>query len=125
MATQVFIVEDQAALRRDYALLLQREPDIAVCGAVASSKALLPFILHKQPDLVIVNIFLPGIYGLTLITHLYKAQPTLPILLISNRELIVHGHRKTPTRLPNVKGYLHKEVAPQRLVTAIRQVLTP
>ena len=85
----------------------------------------LPVILHQQPDLVVVELFLPGLYGLTLITHLYQVQPALPILLICRRELIVCGNRKTPTRLHNVKGYLHKAVAPQQLVTTIRRVLAP
>jgi DNA-binding NarL/FixJ family response regulator len=123
MVAQIFIVEDHPAVRSGYILLLHRELDLAVCGAVASGEEALMRIPHCQPDLVLVDLFLTGMYGLTLIAHLHQTQPALPILIVSSRERMVLAMRQSPALPPNLKGYLHKQEVPQLLVPTIRRIL--
>jgi DNA-binding NarL/FixJ family response regulator len=117
MTAQIFIVEDHPAVRRGYMALLQREPDLTVCGEAASGEEALRLIPYLHPDLVLVDLSLPQMNGLTLIAHLYQTQPTLPVLIVSSHE------PKAFTLLYNIKEYIHKDTAPQRLVPTIQQVL--
>jgi DNA-binding NarL/FixJ family response regulator len=122
MAFQIFIVEDQPILLRAYAFLLHREPDLAVCGVATSGEEALTLIPDLRPHLVLVDLSLPRMNGLTLITYLHQLQPMLPILIVSSHERTVFA---APALFPNVKGYLQKEEVPQFLVPTIRQVLVP
>jgi DNA-binding NarL/FixJ family response regulator len=90
---------------------------LAVCGEAASGEEALRLIPHLHPDLVLVDLSLPQMNGLTFIAHLYQTQPTLPVLIVSSHE------PKAFTPLYNVKEYIHKDTAPQRLVPTIQQVL--
>lgn len=119
MATQIFIVEDYVAVRNAYVTLLEHEPDLTVCGAVSSAEEALAQIPMQQPNLVLVDMRLPGMNGLTFIAHLYQIQPTLPVVIVSSLE------PGLDEPIYNVKGYVHKQDAPQRLVPTIRQVLAP
>jgi len=121
---QIFIVEGKPAVRRDYTLLLQREPGLEVCGAVASGEEALTLIPCRQPDLVIVNMMLTGMNSLILSEQLYQTQPALPILVVFSHERMVYTMHKSPARVANVKGYLHKLALPQIFVATIHKVLS-
>jgi DNA-binding NarL/FixJ family response regulator len=123
MAAQIFIVEDHPAVLSAYELLLRRELDLQVVGTATSAEDALVLIPQQQPDLVIVDISLPGIDGLTLSQHLQQKQPALPILIVTSHERTLQSIRHSPVLVPNIKGYLHKAAAVQTLVPTIRQVL--
>jgi DNA-binding NarL/FixJ family response regulator len=123
MTFQIFIVEDHPVVRSAYALLLQYEPGLELCGTAASGEEAVRRIPLCQPDLVLVDLLLPGMHGLTLITHLYQMQPALPILIVSGHERPFDALRKLSVFRPSVKGYLHKQEAAQCLVTTIWNVL--
>ncbi len=120
MTSQIFIVEDQPAVRSGLALLVNREPDLAVCGTAASGEEALMLIPLSHPDLALVDLSMPRMNGLTLITYLYRLQPALPILIVSSHERTVYA---APALFPNVKGYLPKDEVPQHLIATIRQML--
>ncbi len=123
MAFQIFMVEDYPAVRSAYALFLQRDPDLSVCGAVASGEEALTLIPYCYPDLVLVDIFLPGMDGLTLITQLYQTHPALPILIVTSREHLATSNHTWPAHLPSVKGYIQKPEVPHLLIVMIKRVL--
>ena len=123
MTIRIFIVEDHSVVRNGYGLLLNREPDLAVCGAVASAGEALTIIPTTQPDLILIDLSLPGMNGLALIAQLYKTQPTLPILIVSGYERAAYSNRNLYPLPPNLKDYLLKDEVPQRLIATIRQVL--
>ena len=74
---QVFIVEDHPVIRQSYALILQREADITICGEADSGEAALLQIPHATPHIVLVDFSLPGMNGLEFVKHLHKIHPTL------------------------------------------------
>ena len=120
MVAQIFMVEDHPLMRRAYGMLLHREPDLNVCGAAASGEEALTRMPDCQPDLVLVDISLPGMNGLMLSEQLYQTQPGLPILIVSAHEYTVLATRIV---IPSVKGYIQKHQALQLLVPTIRGVL--
>ena len=63
-ATRVLVVEDHAIIREGVCLLLQREPDIQVVGAVGTGEDAVNFVQRNKPDVVVMDLGLPGISGL-------------------------------------------------------------
>ncbi|MCE7987829.1 MAG: DNA-binding response regulator [Caldilinea sp. CFX5] len=117
---QVFIVEDHPIIRQSYALILQRETDITICGEADSGEAALLQIPHVAPDIVLVDFSLPGMNGLEFVQHLRKEHPTLATIVIS-------GH-KEETFIEEILAagatdYIVKEQAPQSLLATIRRIM--
>jgi len=119
---QVFIVEDHPIIRQSYALILQRDTDIHICGEADSGEAALLQIPQLAPDVVLVDFSLPGMNGLEFVQHLRKDHPALVTIVIS-------GHKdETFTSEILAAGatrYIVKERAAQLLVSTIRQLIQP
>jgi len=117
---KIFIVEDHAVIRRGYVLLIKRRADLEVCGEAASGEDALNTIPVCDPDLVLIDVSLPGISGIDLVRRLKTTQPNLATLVISGHEesLFVEG-----VLAAGAKGYIMKEQAPDVLLDAIYQVL--
>lgn len=116
----VFIVEDHPVIRQGYALVLQREADINICGEADSGEAALLQLPHTAPDVVLVDFSLPGMNGLEFVQHLHKEYPTLATIVIS-------GH-KDETFIAEILAagatyYIVKEQAPQSLIPTIRRIM--
>jgi CheY-like chemotaxis protein len=97
--------------------------DLQVIGTAASGEEALTLIPQHSPDLVLLDIILPGINGLTLSQHLHQRLPQLPILMVSSDERTLSTLRQSPAFVPNIKDYLHKQQATQLLLPTIRQIL--
>lgn len=117
---QVFIVEDHPIIRQGYALILQRDTDIHICGEADSGEAALLQIPLLAADVVLVDFSLPGMNGLEFVQHLRKDHPTLVTIVIS-------GHKdETFTSEILAAGathYIVKEQAPYALIPTIRQIM--
>jgi DNA-binding NarL/FixJ family response regulator len=117
---KIFIVEDHAVIRRGYISLIKRKPDLEICGEATSGEDALNAIPACAPDLVLIDVSLPGMSGVDLVRRLKVAQPGLATLVISGHEesLFVEG-----VLAAGARGYIMKEQAPESLVKAIYQVL--
>lgn len=118
---QVFIVEDHPIIRQGYALILQRDADINICGEADSGEVALLQIPQVAPDVVLVDFSLPGMNGLEFVQHLRKDHPALATIVIS-------GH-KEETFMAEILAagathYIVKEQAPHALIPTIRQIMT-
>lgn len=118
--SKIFIVEDHAVIRRGYISLIKRKPDLEICGEAISGEDALETIPAAAPDLVLIDVSLPGMSGIDLVRRLKAAQPNLATLIISGHEesLFVEG-----VLAAGAKGYIMKEQAPDLLLDAIDQVL--
>ena len=123
MVARLFIVEDHPAVLSAYKCLLKRDRDLQVVGSAASGEEALTLIPQHSPDLIILDLMLPGINGLKLSQHLYQSLPHLPILIVSSYERTLSTLRQSPAFVPNMKGYLHKQQITQLLLLTIRQIL--
>ncbi|MCX6046765.1 MAG: response regulator transcription factor [Chloroflexi bacterium] len=118
---KIFIVEDHAVIRRGYISLIKRKLDLEVCGEAASGEDALITIPICAPDLVLIDVSLPGMSGVDLVRHLKVTQPDLLMLVISGHEeaLLVEG-----VLAAGARGYIMKEQAPEVLIDAIYAVLS-
>jgi len=117
MRKTVIVVEDDRGLREQLAEILENAPDIECLGAFASAEAALPQILEKNPDVVLMDIKLPGMSGIQCVSEIKKARANMQIIMVTVYE---DSERIFRALKAGANGYLVKSSPPEQLLEAIR-----
>lgn len=115
----VMLVDDHAVVRMGFKLLLEAAPDVKVVAEAESGEQGIKLYGEVHPDVVVMDITMPGIGGMEAIERIMAKDSTARILVLSAHEDSVH-----PKRVLNAGalGYLTKRSAPEELIKAIRTV---
>jgi two-component system invasion response regulator UvrY len=115
----VMLVDDHAVVRMGFCLLLRNTPDIDVVAEVGSGEEACRIYPDVKPDVVVMDIVMPGIGGLDALARILARDPHAKVLVLSAHEDTIY-----PTRVlqAGATGYLTKRGAPEELIGAIRQV---
>ncbi len=116
----IFIVDDHPIIRQGLALLINREPDLAVCGDAEEAAAALRHIEEMRPDLIVVDISLSGPDGLELLKNIRVRDANLPVLILSMLDESIYAERALRA---GANGYIMKQEATERVLVAIRRIL--
>jgi DNA-binding NarL/FixJ family response regulator len=116
----IFLVDDHPIVRQGLALLINREPDLAVCGDAEEAGSALQRIEELKPDLVVVDISLNGPDGLDLLKNIRTHHPNLPVLMLSMLDESLYAERALRD---GASGYIMKQEATERVLVAIRRIL--
>jgi len=119
-AKTILIVDDHPMMREGLRRTIAGEPDLKVCGEAGDAFQALEALKTITPDLVLVDITLPGKSGLELIKDLKVMYPGLPILVLSMHDESLYAERALRA---GAGGYITKQERPKVLISAIRQVL--
>ena len=117
---RVAIVDDHTMMREGLRQLIESEPGLECCGTAGSASEALAIVESKQPDMLTVDISLPGRNGLELIKDVLAISPGLPVLVISMHDETLYAQRVLKA---GAKGYVMKEADRATLLKAINQVL--
>lgn len=117
---KVLIVDDHALVRQGMAMLIDREPDMAVCSQAANVEEALQAIRACAHDLAIVDMSLEGGSGLELVRRLQFESPDLPVLMVSMHDEAIYAESALRA---GARGYVMKQAATEALLRAMRQVL--
>jgi DNA-binding NarL/FixJ family response regulator len=117
---QILIVDDHPMMRQGLGQLITAESDLAICGEANNAEIALDLINTVKPDLVLVDISLPGKNGLELIKDFQALQPGLAVLVISMHDESLFAERVLRA---GGRGYIMKQEGGKKLMQAIRQVL--
>ena len=116
---KVVIVDDHKMVIDGMSLLLQNQPDIEVIGSALSGEEAIKLISKITPDVVLLDINMPGINGIETCKEMLKIQPQLKIIAISM-------HKESSLiklMLSNgAKGYVLKNAGQDEVVEAIKEV---
>jgi two-component system NarL family response regulator len=120
MAIRVAIAEDQRMVREALGTLLAREPDITVVGEAATGPEAIALAHAQRPDVLVLDIGLPGMDGIEVTRALRQRQPGIKVLALS-----AHNDADVVRRMlkAGAVGYVHKSGAVSELVRAIRDVM--
>lgn len=89
---RILIVEDHPVVRKGYVALMQRMPELEICGEATTAEEALELLPDCDPDLMLVDVSLPGeMSGIDLLRMLKEKRPNLPILVVSGNEEAVYG----------------------------------
>lgn len=117
---RILLVDDHPLMRRGQADLLNREPDLVVCGEAGTAREAMAAVEKLHPDLVVLDMALPDKEGLELIKDLLAVHPGLPLLAMSMQDESIYAARVLRA---GGRGYVMKAEGPERLAGAIRTVL--
>jgi DNA-binding NarL/FixJ family response regulator len=117
----IFIVDDHPIIRQGMALLINREPDLTVCGDAEDAPTALRLIQSIDPNLVIVDISLNGPDGLDLLKSIRANHPHMPVLMLSMLDELLYAERALRA---GASGYIMKQEATEKVLIAIRRILS-
>jgi DNA-binding NarL/FixJ family response regulator len=118
--TRIFIVDDHPIVREGLSLMMNREPDMVVCGEAEEATKALQVITSTKPDFLIVDISLAGPDGLDLLKSIRARYPTMPVLVLSMHDEAIYAERALRA---GANGYIMKQEATERVLVAVRQIL--
>jgi two-component system, NarL family, invasion response regulator UvrY len=116
---RVLLVDDHAVVREGYRRLLERDASLTVVGEAAAMAEALTLDAQLQPDVVVLDIALPGVSGIEILRRLIARRPDARVLMFS---MYQDGIYATHAMNAGAFGYLSKASAPDLLVSAVRSV---
>jgi DNA-binding NarL/FixJ family response regulator len=118
---KVFVVDDHPIVRQGLALLINREPDLTVCGEAEDAQSAMVAIVAAQPDILVVDISLNGPDGLDLLKNVRGRYPELAVLILSMHDESVYAERALRA---GAQGYIMKQEATEKVLVALRRILS-
>ncbi|UCD70213.1 MAG: response regulator [Betaproteobacteria bacterium] len=113
------LVDDHAVVRMGFRMLLEGSQDIKVLGEADSGEDAVRQFAEIKPDVIVMDISMPGIGGLEAIDRILAKDPNMRILALSAHEDAMHARRVLKA---GAVGYLTKRSAAEELMHAIRVV---
>ena len=113
------IVDDHEVVREGLRLALSRAPHIRVIGEASDGESAVTLVERRRPDVVIMDVRMPGMDGLAATKVLTERMPDVSVLIFtaySERSLLSRGLES------GAKGYILKEAPHQTLLRAIEKV---
>ncbi len=114
---RILIVDDHAIVREGLRLIFETVDDLDVVGEAADGAEGLTFINSLSPDVVLMDLRMPGMDGLTAIQHLHKDHPDLAVIILTTYnedEMMLKGLKA------GARGYLLKDTEREPLFNTIR-----
>ncbi|HEX4268241.1 MAG TPA: response regulator transcription factor [Steroidobacteraceae bacterium] len=116
---KILLVDDHAIVREGYRRLLEDEANIRVVGEACNAAQACEQARSLAPDVVVMDIALPGVTGIEATRRMVKDQPQLRVLMFSMYDDAIYARRALEA---GALGYLSKASAPEVLVRAIYAV---
>jgi DNA-binding NarL/FixJ family response regulator len=117
---KVFIVEDHPITRAGLCTVINRDPDLSVCGEADDAPSALSLIASARPTILVTDITLKTSNGIELIKNVLALLPNLKILAMSMHDERVYAERALRA---GAKGYLMKKEASECILPAIHTII--
>jgi two-component system nitrate/nitrite response regulator NarL len=115
----MLLVDDHPFVREGIRSYLSEFDDIEIIGEATSGHEAIQITTAHRPDLILLDINMPGMNGLEVVGQLRKTHPHVKILILTvhnSREYVIHVAKS------GAQGYLLKESPPEELLQAIRAI---
>jgi two-component system invasion response regulator UvrY len=116
---KVILVDDHAVVRAGFRMLLSAEAGIDVIAEAERGEQACQLYMEQQPDVLVLDLSMPGIGGLETIRRICSRDSSARILVFSVHDETVYVDRAINA---GAKGYITKNSAPGILVTAIQKI---
>jgi DNA-binding NarL/FixJ family response regulator len=119
VSIRVLVVDDHAVVRTGLQRILNAEPDIETVGEAANAERAVFEAMEHKPDIVLMDVVMPGTSGIEIIPALQQAVPQAKVLLLSMQD---DPRYLREAFAAGASGYVLKEAADTEVVDAIRAV---
>jgi DNA-binding NarL/FixJ family response regulator len=118
-AVRVVIVDDQPLIRQGLGMILSAQPDIDVVGEAADGAAAIEEVARSRPDVVLMDIRMPGLDGIETTRRLLAGGNDARILILTT-----FGHEEYVVEAlgAGAAGFILKDASPEELVHAVRVI---
>jgi two-component system nitrogen regulation response regulator NtrX len=117
-APKILVIDDEAAIRDSLRMILEYE-EYRFVGASSGQEGL-EVVARERPDVVLLDIKMPGMDGMEVLRKLHAADQALPVVMIS-------GHGTTATAVEAIRSgaidFLDKPLGSERVIVTLRNVL--
>ena len=120
-AVTILLADDHTLFRQGVRSLLEKQADIKVIGEAANGQHTLELVRKLKPDLVLLDISMPGLSGLDVIARIKKINPPTKVLILSMYENEDYLYRALRA---GACGYILKKVAASDLLSSIEAAQT-
>jgi DNA-binding NarL/FixJ family response regulator len=119
MSTRVLLVDDEELLRVAFTMILRAEPDMEPVGEAADGDAALSLTRQLRPDVVLMDVRMPGTDGIEATRRLIRESPQTRVLILTTFDLDEYAFDALQA---GASGFLLKNTRPEALLAAIRDV---
>ncbi len=116
---RVLVVDDQALVRGGFRLILESQPDLEVVGEAADGREALAMARELRPDVVLMDVRMPGMDGLEATRQLLSGREAPRVLMLTTFDLDEYVYDALRV---GASGFLLKDVRPEQLADAVRVV---
>lgn len=117
---KIMLVDDHAVVREGYRALIARQPGLSVVAEAADGTAAYRLYKEAAPDLVIIDLSMPGLGGIEALRRIKQWDPKALILVFTMHQNAAYAVQAIRA---GAKGYVTKSSPPQALVAAIHDVV--
>jgi DNA-binding NarL/FixJ family response regulator len=119
---RVLIVDDHPVVRKGLSSFLSNEPDLLVVGTAVDGEEAISLAAEKAPDVVLMDLSMPGIGGIEATKQLVANNPAIRVLMLTS----FGGHERMVEALKaGAAGYVVKDTAPGEMLRALRSIARP
>ncbi len=113
---RVLLVDDHTLVRTGLRLLLEQVPGVAVVGEVADGRQALAAVVKARPDIVLMDVGMPGMGGLEATRRLHQQHPNVRVIMLS-----IHANEEYVLQAldAGASGYLLKDASTKELESAL------
>lgn len=116
---RVLLADDHSIVRGGLRRIIEESEDMEVVSEASDGMEAIRLTQKEKPDVAVIDISMPGMDGLEVVSRLHAEYPDLPLLILTmyeEEQYIVRAFEA------GARGYISKKSAPEQLVTAIRKI---
>ena len=117
---RVLLADDHSIVRAGLRRIIEESVDIEVIAEADDGRTAIQLARETKPDVAVIDISMPGLDGLEVISQLRNNMPTMPIIMLTMHEEEQYVVRAIEA---GAMGYVTKRSAPEHIVKAIHQVM--
>jgi len=116
---KVLLADDHSIVRAGLRRIVEESGEMEVVAEAADGREAIDLVRETAPDVAVIDISMPGLDGLEVVSQLHIFDPELPVLILTMHE---EGQYVVRAIEAGAMGYITKQSAPEQLVKAIRKV---
>lgn len=120
-STRILLVDDHPIVREGYRRLLERQPGLEVVAEVGTGEEALAVFAGHAPDIVLMDLSMPGTGGLAAVEAILTRDPDVRIIVVSMHQGAIFARKAIAA---GARGFVSKSSPPEELVRAIGAVMS-